>query len=51
LHKWRYPSLSIHGIQGAFDGTGAKTGKSINLYVSQFIKNMCFFVLKLFQEK
>ena len=25
LHKWRYPSLSIHGVQGAFDGAGAKT--------------------------
>jgi nonspecific dipeptidase len=25
LHKWRYPSLSLHGIQGAFDGAGAKT--------------------------
>lgn len=25
LHKWRFPSLSIHGVQGAFDGTGAKT--------------------------
>lgn len=25
MHRWRYPSLSIHGIQGAFDGSGAKT--------------------------
>jgi cytosolic nonspecific dipeptidase len=25
MHKWRYPSLSVHGVQGAFDGTGAKT--------------------------
>ena len=25
LHKWRFPSLSIHGVQGAFDGAGAKT--------------------------
>jgi len=24
-HRWRYPSLSIHGIQGAFDGEGCKT--------------------------
>jgi nonspecific dipeptidase len=23
--RWRYPSLSLHGIQGAFDGAGAKT--------------------------
>jgi nonspecific dipeptidase len=25
LNKWRNPSLSIHGVQGAFDGSGAKT--------------------------
>ncbi|KAJ8298594.1 hypothetical protein KUTeg_022654 [Tegillarca granosa] len=25
MHRWRYPSLSIHGIEGAFSGTGAKT--------------------------
>jgi nonspecific dipeptidase len=24
-HRWRFPSLSLHGIEGAFDGTGAKT--------------------------
>ncbi|CAK9296800.1 unnamed protein product [Gordionus sp. m RMFG-2023] len=24
-HKWREPSLSIHGIEGAFSGPGAKT--------------------------
>ncbi|KAM8966718.1 beta-Ala-His dipeptidase-like [Pelodytes ibericus] len=24
-HLWRYPSLSIHGIEGAFSGTGTKT--------------------------
>ncbi|XP_021504448.2 beta-Ala-His dipeptidase isoform X2 [Meriones unguiculatus] len=24
-HLWRYPSLSIHGIEGAFDEPGAKT--------------------------
>jgi len=23
--RWRYPSLSLHGIEGAFSGTGAKT--------------------------
>jgi len=23
--RWRYPSLSLHGIEGAFDGCGAKT--------------------------
>lgn len=25
MGRWRYPSLSVHGIQGAFDGEGAKT--------------------------
>lgn len=25
MHRWRFPSLSLHGIEGAFDGIGAKT--------------------------
>jgi cytosolic nonspecific dipeptidase len=25
MHRWRYPTLSIHGIEGAFSGAGAKT--------------------------
>lgn len=25
MHRWRYPSLSIHGIEGAFSEAGAKT--------------------------
>lgn len=25
MHRWRYPSLSLHGIEGAFAETGAKT--------------------------
>jgi len=25
MNRWRFPSLSIHGIEGAFDGAGAKT--------------------------
>ena len=25
MARWRYPSLSIHGIEGAFSGKGAKT--------------------------
>ncbi|XP_051879011.1 cytosolic non-specific dipeptidase-like isoform X2 [Pristis pectinata] len=25
MHQWRYPSLSLHGIEGAFAGTGTKT--------------------------
>lgn len=24
-HRWRYPSLSLHGIEGAFSAAGAKT--------------------------
>lgn len=25
MRRWRFPSLSLHGIQGAFSGVGAKT--------------------------
>ena len=25
MSRWRYPSLSVHGVEGAFYGTGAKT--------------------------
>ncbi|XP_070562901.1 cytosolic non-specific dipeptidase-like [Ptychodera flava] len=25
MHRWRFPSLSLHGIEGAFDQAGAKT--------------------------
>lgn len=25
MSRWRYPSLSLHGIQGAFSEPGAKT--------------------------
>jgi acetylornithine deacetylase/succinyl-diaminopimelate desuccinylase-like protein len=25
MHRWRYPTLSLHGIEGAFYGKGAKT--------------------------
>lgn len=25
MHRWRYPTLSLHGIEGAFHGGGAKT--------------------------
>ncbi|SCU82930.1 LAFA_0D00848g1_1 [Lachancea sp. 'fantastica'] len=25
MHRWRYPSLSIHGLEGAFSSQGAKT--------------------------
>ncbi|KAH9372797.1 hypothetical protein HPB48_001313 [Haemaphysalis longicornis] len=25
MHRWRFPSLSLHGVEGAFYGSGAKT--------------------------
>jgi nonspecific dipeptidase len=25
MARWRYPTLSLHGIEGAFSGSGAKT--------------------------
>jgi acetylornithine deacetylase/succinyl-diaminopimelate desuccinylase-like protein len=25
MHRWRYPTVSLHGIEGAFAGGGAKT--------------------------
>lgn len=25
MARWRYPTLSLHGIEGAFSGPGAKT--------------------------
>jgi nonspecific dipeptidase len=25
MHRWRYPSLSLHGIEGAFADPGSKT--------------------------
>lgn len=25
MHRWRFPSLSLHGIEGAFADAGAKT--------------------------
>lgn len=24
-HRWRFPTLSIHGVEGAWAGSGAKT--------------------------
>ena len=25
MHRWRFPSLSIHGVEGAWSGPGGKT--------------------------
>lgn len=42
MHRWRYPSLSIHGIQGAFAEPGAKTvipGKVIGKFSIRIVPN------------
>lgn len=60
--RWRYPSLSVHGIEGAFSGTGCKTviprkviGKfSIRIVPNHTIKQVeddtCDYVRKVFSE-
>lgn len=43
MHRWRYPTLSLHGIQGAFDGVGSKTvipGKVIGKFSLRIVPNM-----------
>ncbi|KAM4705931.1 beta-Ala-His dipeptidase-like [Rhinophrynus dorsalis] len=43
MHRWRYPSLSIHGIEGAFSGTGTKTvipAKVIGKFSIRQVPNM-----------
>ncbi|XP_078254777.1 cytosolic non-specific dipeptidase [Rhinoraja longicauda] len=43
MHRWRYPSLSIHGIEGAFAGVGAKTvipRKVIGKFSIRLVPNM-----------
>ncbi|XP_063307688.1 beta-Ala-His dipeptidase-like [Pelobates fuscus] len=43
LYRWRYPSLSIHGIEGAFSGTGTKTvipAKVIGKFSIRQVPNM-----------
>ncbi|KNC20930.1 hypothetical protein FF38_00319 [Lucilia cuprina] len=59
MHRWRYPSLSIHGIEGAFSEAGAKTvipakviGKfSIRLVDNQDPDHITECVLKYLNEK
>lgn len=60
--RWRYPSLSVHGIEGAFSGSGCKTviprkviGKfSIRIVPNHTIedveKQTCEYVKKVFSE-
>ncbi|XP_005990781.1 beta-Ala-His dipeptidase [Latimeria chalumnae] len=43
LHRWRYPSLSIHGIEGAFSEPGTKTvipAKVIGKFSIRQVPNM-----------
>ncbi|XP_076991346.1 cytosolic non-specific dipeptidase isoform X3 [Tamandua tetradactyla] len=43
MHRWRYPSLSLHGIEGAFSGAGAKTvipKKVIGKFSIRLVPNM-----------
>lgn len=42
MHRWRYPSLSIHGIEGAFSEPGAKTvipGKVVGKFSIRIVPN------------
>lgn len=42
-HRWRYPCLSIHGIEGAFSDTGSKTvipAKVIGKFSIRLVHNM-----------
>lgn len=43
MHRWRFPSLSLHGIEGAFSGSGAKTvipRKVIGKFSIRLVPNM-----------
>ncbi|XP_069476836.1 cytosolic non-specific dipeptidase-like [Ambystoma mexicanum] len=43
MRRWRYPSLSIHGIEGAFSGSGTKTvipAKVIGKFSMRQVPNM-----------
>uniref|UniRef100_A0A8C3XA17 Carnosine dipeptidase 1 n=1 Tax=Catagonus wagneri TaxID=51154 RepID=A0A8C3XA17_9CETA len=43
MHLWRFPSLSIHGIEGAFDEPGAKTvipGRVIGKFSIRLVPHM-----------
>ena len=43
MHLWRYPSLSIHGIEGAFHEPGAKTvipGRVIGKFSIRLVPHM-----------
>ncbi|CAG8633289.1 1506_t:CDS:10 [Ambispora leptoticha] len=43
MHRWRYPTLSLHGIEGAFSAPGAKTvipAKVIGKFSIRTVPNM-----------
>ncbi|XP_075069322.1 beta-Ala-His dipeptidase-like [Mixophyes fleayi] len=43
MHRWRFPSLSIHGIEGGFSGSGTKTvipAKVIGKFSIRQVPNM-----------
>uniref|UniRef100_A0ABI7X4S2 Peptidase M20 dimerisation domain-containing protein n=1 Tax=Felis catus TaxID=9685 RepID=A0ABI7X4S2_FELCA len=43
MHRWRYPSLSLHGIEGAFSGSGSKTvipRKVVGKFSIRLVPNM-----------
>lgn len=43
MHRWRFPSLSLHGIEGAFSGSGAKTvipRKVVGKFSIRLVPNM-----------
>jgi len=44
MHRWRFPSLSIHGIQGAFYEEGGKTvipSKVVGKFSIRIVPNQC----------
>lgn len=52
MRRWRYPSLSLHGIEGAFYAPGAKTvipAKVIGKLSLHFINLIFSFTLKIFR--
>jgi hypothetical protein len=51
MHRWRFPSLSLHGIEGAFSGVGAKVVYFLLLIYLFLIPLFCrFFVFVLFMH-
>lgn len=43
MHRWRYPTLSLHGIEGAFHGVGSKTvipAKVVGKFSTRIVPNM-----------